>query len=257
MTGVQLAILIFLFFATSAVGVVTGSNSLITVPVMFQFGIDPKVAVATNMFGLTFLNLGATLSFVRHGEINARRLGPLTAVTVAASALGAFLIGWFPSKAVPLFVTVSMIFVVIFTLTGRDKGVSKESGSPGQGAVAVTFALTFLLGVYGGMYSGGYVTMLTAVLVGFYGLRFSEAVAGTKFINLFSSAVATAVFAWQGLIDYYLGIILAVTMFAAAYVGAKTVTRLNDIWLRRIFLTAVVILAVKTAYDILLSSAAS
>ena len=257
MTGAQLAILIFLFFVTSAVGVVTGSNSLITVPVMFQFGIDPKVAVATNMFGLTFLNLGATLSFVRHGDINARKLAPLTAVTVAASALGALLIGSFPSKAVPLFVTVSMIFVVVFTLTGRDKGVSAESSSPGTGAVVATFALTFLLGIYGGMYSGGYVTMLTAVLVGFYGLRFTEAVAGTKFINLFSSAVATAVFAWQGLIDYYLGIILAVTMFAAAYVGARTVTRLNDLWLRRIFLAAVVILAVKTGYDILMSSAAS
>ena len=31
-------ILILLFALTSAVGVVTGSNSLVTVPVMFQFG---------------------------------------------------------------------------------------------------------------------------------------------------------------------------------------------------------------------------
>jgi uncharacterized membrane protein YfcA len=113
----------------------------------------------------------------------------------------------------------------------------------------LTFALTLLLGIYGGMYSGGYVTMLTAVLVAFYGMSFSEAVVGTKFINIFSSAVATVVFAWQGLIDYYLGIILAVTMFIAAYVGARTVTKLNDLWLRRIFLSAVVLLALKTALD--------
>jgi uncharacterized membrane protein YfcA len=42
---------------------------------------------------------------------------------------------------------------------------------------------------------------------------------------------------------------LAVTMFVAAYVGAKTVTKLNDLWLKRIFLTAVLILAVKVIYD--------
>jgi len=42
-----LIILIVVFFLTSVVGVVTGSNSLIAVPVMFQFGIDPKVAVGT------------------------------------------------------------------------------------------------------------------------------------------------------------------------------------------------------------------
>ena len=52
MSTTALILLILLFFLTSAVGVVTGSNSLITVPVMFQFGIEPKVAVATNMFGL-------------------------------------------------------------------------------------------------------------------------------------------------------------------------------------------------------------
>ncbi len=57
----SLALLALLFFLTSAVGVVTGSNSLITVPAMFQFGIDPKVAIATNMFGLTFMAIGATV----------------------------------------------------------------------------------------------------------------------------------------------------------------------------------------------------
>jgi hypothetical protein len=48
MTGIQLTLLILIFFATSNVSVVTGSTSLITVPVMFQFGINPRVAVATD-----------------------------------------------------------------------------------------------------------------------------------------------------------------------------------------------------------------
>jgi len=63
MTFLQEVILVVMFFLTTFVGVVTGSNSLITVPVMFQFGIDPKVAVATNMFGLTFMSIGASIPF--------------------------------------------------------------------------------------------------------------------------------------------------------------------------------------------------
>ena len=66
-------ILILLFALTSAIGVVTGSNSLVTVPVMFQFGIDPKIAVATNMFGLTFMNIGATIPFLNHGIIDKKK----------------------------------------------------------------------------------------------------------------------------------------------------------------------------------------
>ena len=65
MTIKALLLLILLFFIMSAIGVVTGSNSLVTVPIMFQFGIEPKVAVATNMFGLTFLNIGATIPFIQ------------------------------------------------------------------------------------------------------------------------------------------------------------------------------------------------
>ncbi|QQS40836.1 MAG: sulfite exporter TauE/SafE family protein [Acidobacteriota bacterium] len=251
MTTASLIILVALFFLTSAVGVVTGSNSLITVPVMFQFGIEPKVAIATNMFGLTFMNIGASIGFIRHGKIEYSRLSLLVVLTVIASGLGALWVGSFSSEAVPVFVTVSMFVVVAFTLIKRDSGIgSKEESEVSRGSVAVTLVLTFLLGIYGGMYSGGYVTMLTAVLVGFYGLSFTQAVAGTKFINVFSSAIATAVFAWQGLIDYYLGIILGVTMFAAAYVGARTVTKLDDLWLKRIFISAVVLLALKTAWDL-------
>jgi uncharacterized membrane protein YfcA len=80
-------------------------------------------------------------------------------------------------------------------------------------------------------------------------MTFTEAVASTKLINVFSSVVATLVFAWQGLIDYRLGIILGVTMFVGAYVGAHYATKMNDVWLRRIFLFAVFLLAIKTLYD--------
>ena len=89
-----LILLIILFFVTSIIGVVTGSNSLITVPVMFQFGIDEKVAVATNMFGLTFMSIGGTIPFVRQRKIDYRKVSPLIILTIVSSALGAMLVGW-------------------------------------------------------------------------------------------------------------------------------------------------------------------
>ena len=92
MTTNALISLIILFFVTSAIGVVAGSNSLITVPVMFQFGIDPKIAVATNMFGLTFMNIGATIPFLRQGAIDKKKVSPLVFITVIASAIGACLL---------------------------------------------------------------------------------------------------------------------------------------------------------------------
>lgn len=244
----SLAALILLFFITSAIGVVTGSNSLITVPVMFQFGIEPKVAVATNMFGLTFMAIGATIPFLKQGAIDKKRVAPLILITLVGSAIGAVLVGFITGGALKIIVSVSMIAVTVFTLLKRNAGVVKTE-SVSKGTLFFSYALIFILAIYGGLYSGGYVTLLTATCVAFLGMTFTEAVASTKLINVFSSFVASLIFMRQGLVDYKLGAILAVTMFTGAYLGAKTVTKLNDLWLRRIFLATVIILAVKTIFD--------
>jgi uncharacterized membrane protein YfcA len=233
---------------TSIVGVVTGSNSLVTVPVMFQFGIDEKVAVATNMFGLTFMAIGGTIPFVRQGSIEFKKLTPLVVLTLIGSAIGAMLVGVITNQSIKLIVTIAMIVMVLFTLfnpqrTANGKTSDVRSISP------VAYLLTFLLAIYGGLYSGGYVTVLTAAFVAFASMSFAGAVATTKFINVFSSGIATLIFMWQGLVDYSLGIILAVSMFAGAYVGAHYATKMNEIWLKRIFVTTVFVLALKMLFD--------
>ncbi len=243
-----LIILVVVFFLTSVIGVVTGSNSLIAVPVMFQLGIDPKIAVATNMFGLVFMSIGGTIPFVRQKKIEYDKLSPFVLITVVSSTLGALLVGVLTSDSLKLIVSAAMIFVALFTLARHRTGVSDEV-QPGKFAAPVTYVLTFILGIYGGLFSGGYVTMLTAVMVGIYGMRYGEAVASTKLINVFSSLIATIVFMWKGLVDYKLGLIIGAAMFAGAYVGAHYATKLNDVWLRRIFLTTVLLLAAKTLYD--------
>jgi uncharacterized membrane protein YfcA len=244
-----LIVLVVVFFTTSVVGVVTGSNSLIAVPVMFQFGIEPRVAVATNMFALVFMAAGGTIPFVRQKRIEYRKVTPLIVLTILSSAIGAMLVGMISGNNIKLIVSVAMIVVALFIILRRDSA-RNDPEAPRFGQ-PLTYFLVFMLGIYGGLFSGGYVTMLTAVCVGTYGMRYGEAVASTKLINVFSSGVATIVFMWQGLVDYKLGLILGAAMFLGAYVGAHYATKLNDVWLRRIFLATVFLLALKTIYDFL------
>ena len=283
----SLLLLLALFFLTSVVGVVTGSNSLITVPAMYQFGIDARVAVATNMFGLTFMSVGGALPFVGRGRFDRRRLPLLIALTLAGSALGALLVLAVSSRAMPLFISVSMLAVAAFSVAthrrhvGRDAGFTdaRADSPPGEGvarpaaaadadaaqgagaarpargarrAELLGYAATFALGVYGGFFSGGYVTLLTAAYVALFRVRFVEAVATTKVVNVCSSLVATLIFMWAGLVDYRLGALLAVVMFAGAFVGARVALRVDERHLRSVFLATVVALALKILlYDLL------
>src|SRR6185369_8454114 len=137
----SLVLLVLLFFMTSVVGVVTGSNSLVTVPVMFQFCIDEKVAVATNMFGLTFMAIGATIPFVRQGSVEFKKLTPLVILTIIGSAIGALLVGLITNQSIKLIVTVAMIAMVLFTLIGPHRSTN---GEPRETYISpIAYVLTF------------------------------------------------------------------------------------------------------------------
>jgi len=244
--GAKLFALITVFFVTSVVSVVTGSTSLITVPLMIGLGIEAHIAVATNMLALTFLSVGGSLPFVGRGVLSRRHLLPGIVLTVMGSGLGALLLLTMPLRALQITIAVAMIAVAAFSLLNGNLGQETHTATPRSRIAEVTgYAATFILAIYGGFFSGGYVTMLTAAFVVFLGMTFLQAVATTKVINVFSSGVATLVFLWRGVVDLKLGVILGITMFLGALLGSRIALLLSAIWLRRIFIAAALCLAVK------------
>ena len=205
MIGARLLGLMAIFFATSGVSVITGSTSIITVPAMFQFGIDSRVAVATNMFALTLMSLGGTVPFLLPPVLNRRRLPLLIVLTLLGSAAGAFLLLVISSRALPLIVSAATIGVSLFSVFYRRSGIELSSGPPSRSLEMAGYATTFILGIYGGLFSGGYVTILTAIFVAMFRTSFLEAIATTKLINIFSSGIATVIFMRRGIVDYRLG----------------------------------------------------
>jgi uncharacterized membrane protein YfcA len=242
----RLVFLVLIFFLTSVVSVVTGSTSLITVPVMITFGIEPHVAVATNMMALIFMSAGGSLPFAGTGAIQRRVLTVSVVLTLFGSGIGALLLLHVPVRSLQLIVALAMVLVAVFSLVRGESGTTERRVSDRQRTTG--YVATFALAVYGGFFSGGYVTMLTAVFVLLFGLTFLQSVATTKVINIFSSLIATSVFAWRGVVNYKLGAVLGLTMFVGALAGGHFAERLPAEWLRRVFLLTVMLLAVKMLY---------
>lgn len=138
-----------------------------------------------------------------------------------------------------------MIGVTVFSLLNKNVGrASHDAPASHVGAIA-GYAATFLLAIYGGFFSGGYVTLLTAAFVLLFGMTFLQAAATTKVINVFSSGAATLVFIWRGVVDLKLGIVLGAFMFLGALLGGRIALFLSTVWLRRIFIAAMLGLATK------------
>jgi hypothetical protein len=148
-------------------------------------------------------------------------------------------------KALQVVIAIAMIAVAAFTVLKRNIGDEKHIVEVSRTARLSGYAATFLLAIYGGFFSGGYVTMLTALFVVLFGTSFLQAVATTKVINIFSSSVATLIFLWRGVVDVKLGVILGISMFLGALSGGRLALLLPGIWLRRLFIVAVLVLAVR------------
>lgn len=240
------------FFVTSAIGVVTGSNSLIAVPTLMLIAkdLDPKVAIATNMFGLTFMSIGASIPFIKDRQVDKKRLLPLVVLTLVGSGIGAVLIEMIDSPgSIKAIIAVSMIGVSAFVLLQPKLGNGFREGF-GSTLIVTGYVLSFLLAIYGGFFSGGYVTMLTFVFVAFFSFEMKRAIATTKVVNVFSSLIATVIFIYQDLVDFRLGALLAITMFTGAYIGARAVTKLDELWLKKIFFGVAFLISLKLLYDL-------
>jgi hypothetical protein len=124
-----------------------------------------------------------------------------------------------PLQALQITIAVAMIGVAVFSLLNKNLGRASHDAPASPVGVITGYAATFLLAIYGGFFSGGYVTMLTAAFVLLFGMTVLQAVATTKVINVFSSGVATLMFIWRGVVDLKLGIILGTAMFLGALAG--------------------------------------
>jgi hypothetical protein len=105
--------------------------------------------------------------------------------------------------------------------------------------------LALPLSVYGGFFTGGYATLLTYLFVLVMGLSFLESVAATRIMSVFSAAFASVVLGSRGLIDFSLGLPLAMAYTMGAVLGARLALRRGNRWLRAVFITAAIGLSLR------------
>src|SRR5262249_6646682 len=114
----------------------------------------------------------------------------------------------------------------------------------------VGYLVAAVWAVYGGLFSGGYATVLTLMCVSLFGCLLMESVALTKLVNFAGSAAATVVFAALGSVEWRAGVTLSVAMLVGGWLGAGLALVAGVGWVRRLFVIVVALLALKLLIDV-------
>ncbi|MEZ4654660.1 MAG: sulfite exporter TauE/SafE family protein [Candidatus Eisenbacteria bacterium] len=207
----------------------SGGGSFLTFPLLIWLGLPPQVANATNRIAIVLQCAAGSATYHRAGVMPYRDLLRTVVPMIAGAIPGAILASRIDEGR---FRIVSAILLTLM-IAGLFIDPKKWTRASSEGRIRPRhWVWLFLLGIYGGFLQVGSGTLVLGFLVLFAGfdvvrgnaLKFGQA--------MVYNAVALALFAGVGQVDWWIGIVLAIGTMAGGAVGATLVVRQGARWVR-------------------------
>ena len=239
-------ILVFLMgVVVSLFATLVGGGSLVTIPVLILLGLPSQVAIATNRFGNIGLLLAGLYKFGEKKLVNFK-LGSILAVfSVLGSIIGANLVLKASDLALRQTIAIMTFLVLGIFILKPQIGLRHRDLELHWGHWVLGILLSFGLGIYGGFFGAAVGTFFTYLQVLIFGESFLESAGTRKIPSTALSLAATFIYMWHQKVLYTVGFSLFAGMALGSYIGAHYSTVLGNLWLRRLFILVVVILAAR------------
>jgi len=220
--------------------VIAGGGSFLTLPILIFLGLPPGVANGTNRVAILLQNVGAVWSFKRFGVLDARSLLWAAVPATLGAIPGTWLALAISDRAFQQTLALLMVVVTVWTLWsgGRSGGQARR---PPPLALAAGF---FLVGVYGGFVQAGVGFLVLAVTTA-AGLDLVRGNAVKVLSILCFTGLSLAIFAWQGRVDWPLGLLLAGGNILGGLAGARLTVLKGHGWVKHVVTVTIVLFAVK------------
>jgi uncharacterized membrane protein YfcA len=248
MESIQLIIVLGVGLIAGSYGTLVGGGSLITIPTLIFLGFPPHTAIGTNKLGVMGNPTAGWYEFNRKGIIN-YKIGFIMGIPAfIGPILGASFVLQINETILKRLIAVITIIILTFLIARPEIGTKKAGRAITKQDYIIGAFLSFLISIYSGFYGAGAGTLLTYVLILFFGQTFLEGAATRKIAQFISTAMAIVIFAIGGFIHYPLGIALFIGNLIGSYIGAHYSDKIGNIWIKRLFIAIVLIMAVKLLY---------
>ena len=243
-------VMFFVSMLASITGSLIGGTSLITIPTLIMLGVPAHTAVGTDRFAIFGGVLVGLYKFHRKGLIK-YRVGITVGVPVLiGSALGARLALEFSEELLKLAIIFMNLLVMVLFVIRPQLGLERRGQTQGLRSAVLGAVICLALGVYGGFYGAMVGTLTVYVFILWYGLTFLECAGTIKLSALGLNLSAAVMYAWNGAVDYRLGLAMLAGCMIGNWIGAHYADRLGNKWIRRILILFILIAVVKMAMNL-------
>ncbi len=215
---------------------VAGGGGLITVPLLLLSGLPAPLVLGTNKLQAVFGSGTAAFTLIKKSNLCWRDLRVTMALSLAAAAMGTFLVLQFHHNDLQKIIPIPLLLVLLYLLRNPTAGISVVASKYSSRKVYNWSATIY--GFYDGFLGPGTGTFWAVTLVHFLGLDLRTATIRAKLFNFLSNIAAFIVFFIYGMVNYRLAIGMAVGQFVGAKIGSHIVLK-HDIKLIRLALISI------------------
>lgn len=217
---------------------VAGGGSFFTVPALIFTGVAPTIANATSTIALWPGSMASAVAYRREiAYVNKRVLIFLIGISLLGSVFGAILL-LKTSQATFVFLLPYLILFATclfalsdFLATRSRRKMSDKAPLTNRKLLYITLA-QLVIAIYCGYFGGGGSIMMVALLA-LIGLDNIHVVNGLKsLLSTCISTVAVVIFAFAGIINWPVSIIMIIGAIIGGYGGAYYARKIDQRWIR-------------------------
>lgn len=249
MTAGTLLLILIVGIAAGFLNTVGGGGSLLTMPMLIFLGMPSALANGTNRIALAVQNVLAVYNFRRKGYFD-YKLGLLLGIpALCGSIAGAFLAIKTPDQYFNKILAGVMIVVLFLIIKKPAVGQIEENLLENPRRRLIAIIAFFFVGAYGGYIQAGIGFIIIAALSLLTGMSLVKINSLKVFIVFIYILSSLSIFIWQGKVDWFHGLALAVGNSAGAWLGTNFAVSKGDKWIRVILIITVSAMSLKLLFQ--------
>lgn len=227
------------------INTLSGSGSLLTLPLLIFMGLSPHQTNASNRIAIFFQNVVAVRNFKQQNLINFKNSLYLLLPALAGALTGASLAVKVNEEVLNYFIG-ALLFIMFFVILLKpDKWVKAQAGKAKEKPGYWQIIILFFIGVYGGFIQAGVGFFLLTNLVLGVGYDLIKANAIKVLIVLSYTSVALIIFIWSGQVNFLYGFVLAMGNASGAFIASKYAQKIGAKYIRHILLVTILLACIK------------
>ncbi|WP_442107903.1 TSUP family transporter [Pseudomonas sp. NUPR-001] len=242
-----LAILAAVAFVAGFIDAIAGGGGLLTTPALLTAGMPPHLVLGTNKLSSTFGSATASFTYYRRKLFHPAQWRHALIGTFVGALIGAVVAHYLPAEWLNKMLPVIVFLCGVYLLFGGTPKAPLDADAPVKKKWQLPQSLT--LGFYDGVAGPGTGAFWTVSTLLLYPIDLVKASGVARSMNFVSNAAALSVFIFSGQVDWLVGLSMGSALMVGAFFGARTAISGGSKFIRPVFITVVLALTVRLAWQ--------